>query len=387
MERKHRRESGTGSILRLPGSKNWYVFYRVNGRQIRESSHSPVKQVAIRLLQKRLDERDQGLTPAQKVKRLRYETVREWLLNDYALNRRRSLQQHADGTVKLDGLPHLDNFFARRSVATITTADLRRFVLQRQQEGAEPSTINRNLALIRRMLNLARKEGKLRTVPYFPMLKENPARKGFLTHEQFTKLYAALPDYLHSLVQLLYWAGCRLGEARKITWEQIDLNRREIALYGEQTKNADPRILPLPDQLVELLKSVPSKKGRVFYQGEFRRSWMNACVKAGLGRRIKNEKGWYNYSGLLVHDLRRSAVRNLREAGVQEGVIMKITGHKTRSVFDRYNIVSTADLQKAMRRVQHVAATPDAPKLVEKFDSSSTQVDVPGTQRPSVRAL
>jgi integrase len=375
-KRKPRRERGAGSVLKLAGSKNWYIFYRVNGRQIRESCGSPVKQAALALLQKRLDERDEGIAPAQETKRLKYETMRGWLLDDYALNKRRSLQHHADGTVKLDGLPHLDAFFAGRSVATITTDGLRRFILHRQKEGAQPSTINRNLALLRKMMNLARKERKLRDVPFFPRLKENPARKGFLTHEQFAKLYAALPDYIRPLILLLYWAGCRLGEAQKITWEQFDLDRRMITLYGEQTKNADPRILPLPDQLVELLKATPSKRGRVFYQGAFRRSWQHACCIAGLGHRVRNEKGEWDYEGLIVHDLRRSAVRNLREAGVPESVIMKISGHKTRSVFERYSIVSVEDLQRAMRQVQHVAATVEVPRLPEKFDSSLTQFEV-----------
>jgi integrase len=373
--RKTVRQRGSGSILRLPGSLNWYIFYRVNGRQIRESSHSHVKQVALALLWRRLDERDQGLAPAQEVKRLRYEDVRQALLSDYELRGRHMLYRLADGSPRIDGLPHLDKFFKGRSAASIGTQDIRQFILSRQKEGAQSGTINRNLALLRRMLNIARKEGKLPSVPYFPMLKEGPARTGFLTHEQFNKLYQALPEYVRPLVLLLYWAGCRLGESRKIEWSQVDLTRRQITLQGEQTKSSEPRILPLPDQLVELLKAAPNKKGRVFYQGEFRRSWMNACCRAGLGTRTKTKKGWYEYHGLIVHDLRRSAVRNLREAGVQESVIMRISGHKTRTIFDRYSIVSTEDLQRAMQRVQAVAQVIEVPKLLGKFDSCSTQVE------------
>ncbi len=72
----------------------------------------------------------------------------------------------------------------------------------------------------------------------------------------------------------------------------------------------------------------------------------------------------------MVHGLCRSAVRNFREAGVPESVIMQITGHRARSVFDRYGIVATENLQRAMRRVQAVAQVVEVPRLSEKFDSS-----------------
>ena len=80
----------------------------------------------------------------------------------------------------------------------------------------------------------------------------------------------------------------------------------------------------------------------------FKRAWQTACDAVGLGEKEKRE-GKAVYRGLLFHDLRRSAVRNLIRSGVPERVAMAISGHKTRSIFDRYNITSESDLEQAAR--------------------------------------
>lgn len=119
----------------------------------------------------------------------------------------------------------------------------------------------------------------------------------------------------------------------------MDLNRAVIRLEPEQTKTSEARVVPLPDVLVEMLERVEPKEGRVFIGDGLRAEWDRACKAAGL-------------AGLMVRDLRRSAMRNLVRAGVSEKVAMSISGHKTRYVFDRYNIVSETDVLSAMQRVQ-----------------------------------
>ena len=139
------------------------------------------------------------------------------------------------------------------------------------------------------------------------------------------------------------------------------MNRRGVRLNAGETKNGEGRVIPLGDELLETLKSqlhlrnttVP-KCPLVFFRiiktkenpvprwlpiGDFRKVWESACAKSGL-------------AGRIFHDLRRSAVRNLVRSGVQERVAMRISGHKTRSVFDRYNIVSELDLTDAVRKLQ-----------------------------------
>ena len=150
----------------------------------------------------------------------------------------------------------------------------------------------------------------------------------------------------------------RVNEARQIVWDQVNLVARLIRLEDEQTKGDEARTVPLPSVLVAMLRDVEAKTGRVFDSENLRTEWEKACDACGLGKRTKrvpkDENGfvWYKYKGLLLHDLRRSAVRNLRKAGVPETIIMKITGHKTAEVFRRYSIVSTDDVSAAMRSLE-----------------------------------
>jgi hypothetical protein len=112
--------------------------------------------------------------------------------------------------------------------------------------------------------------------------------------------------------------------------------------------------VPLPDVLVTMLSKVSPKTGRVFTNTNLRKAWNKACDTCGLGKLepidAQNNR---RYTGLIVHDLRRSAIKNLMKAGVNERVAMSISGHKTRAVFDRYHIVDETDVLEAMRGVQN----------------------------------
>jgi integrase len=112
-------------------------------------------------------------------------------------------------------------------------------------------------------------------------------------------------------------------------------------------------ILPLSKELTGMLKKLFRKDGPVFDTTNFRREWIKACVKLGLGKMTGEE--WHQYGGLIPHDFRRSAVRNLIQAGVDQSTAMRITGHRTVAVFQRYNIVSTEQLHEAMAKVSENA--------------------------------
>jgi integrase len=348
------RPRGAGSVGYVKGSRFVYIWYRVNGRLVRESTKQTSKEKAERLLQRRIAEADAGQPIAQDVKRVRYEGIRDALLADYKIHDRSSLVPRADGTRTIIGLTHTDPFFAGRPVASITTSLLQEFVQKRKADGASNSTINRNLALLRRMMTLAKRDGKLHTVPYFPMLRENDPRQGFLPPEDFARMRDAMQEDLRPMLCYLYFTGCRVGAAQKVTWSQVVFEDDAvfIRLLGSQTKNRRPLQLPLPDDLAGMLRLVTRREGPVFTATNLVKAFKKACVSAGLGRWRDPENHDAGYDGLLLHDLRRSGVRNLRRAGVSEDTAMKISGHKTRSTFARYNIVDDADLVDAMKKTQ-----------------------------------
>jgi integrase len=185
------------------------------------------------------------------------------------------------------------------------------------------------------------------------LLKNSPARKGFLAKEKFDLLISFFPVNLKPLVTFLYYCGVRLGEALQIEWRQVDLKEALIRFEEDQTKNSEARTVPLPDVLVKMLVQIDHKEGKVFDGTNLRKEWQKACVAAGLGTMTKVEgKADPRYTGIIIRDFRRSAIKNLMKAGVRDKVAMAISGHKTRSVFDRYNIIDAEDVVEAMRKVQ-----------------------------------
>ena len=281
--------------------------------------------------------------------------VREWVLQP---------QAYSD-TETISGLKALDEFFEygkdKPGVAAtrITTDAARDFTQKRLAKGAANDTVNGSLALLRRMLKIAHEDRKLHVMPKIRLLKPGRPRKGFLDRGGFEELLGHIHDKLKPLFVFLYYCGVRLGEAKQIEWSQVELAGKIIRLEGDQTKNSQPREIPLPDGLVSMLETLP-EDGPVFDTTNYRKAWHKACVAVGRGTLEKVEgKPDQRYNGLLIHDLRRSAIRNMMDADVGEKVAMEISGHKTRSVFDRYNIVSREDKTKAMRKVQDAAKNLD----------------------------
>ncbi len=349
---KERRANGTGSIGNIRGSNNLYIWYRVNGRQIRESSSSPDRGVAEKLLQRRLGEHGLGLKPAQDTKNLRYEDIRDEYIKDYR-NRGGVFIKRADGTEDIKGEPQLDEFFANIRVNAVTPKEIRRYIEHRRKSEVSDPTIRRELVTLRAMLNQARKEGTLALadVPHFPMPKDSDPAGKYISPEEFTKVKDALPENLQTFFTFIYSTGCRLGAAQAITWDMVSRDRTEIEIPAALIKSRTPLTLvlagPVLEPIAKMLKKTFRPNGSVFDSTNYRPEWSKACAKAGIGTYDKKTR---TRTGVRIHDCRCSAAVNLIDAGVSEDVVMKIGGWKTKAMFSRYNVMNTDRVRRAMEQ-------------------------------------
>ena len=228
------------------------------------------------------------------------------------------------------------------------------------------------------MFNLAIKSGRLKSKPYIATLKERNVRTGFVkdaTYNALARETAKVGLWLCAMFEVAYTYGWRRGELTTLRVAQVDLEERSIDLNPGETKNDEGRFVGMTTRVHELLAQCIAGKSPddlVFTRpdgravGNFRRAWSKACVAAGT-------------PGLLIHDLRRSGARNMRRDGVSEKVIMRITGHKTRSMFDRYNIVDPADLRDAAEKIEKGArqrtAEDDAGELALSGNAGNDAVE------------
>ena len=367
-------KKGEGSVFQR-GAVWWIKYYR-NGKAYRESSKSTKDSVARRLLRKRQGEIEVGRFIGPEAERVTVRELAQDYLNDYRVNAKKSLDK-AERMVKRyddDGKERdseLIAYFGDCKAHGVGTDRVKQFITKRQEEGLANATINRELSALKRMFNLGIQAEKIHRKPYIPMLKENNARKGFFEHGEFVAFRNALPDYFKPVVTFAYYTGWRKQEILSLKWNHVDLTGRTVRLDVGTTKNDEGRLIVLDGELLETIQrqwekrkvaEIPGQSPTllcpyVFHRDgkpirDFRKAWAKARKETGLTAKI-------------LHDFRRTAVRDAVRAGVPERVAMKESGHKTRSVFDRYNIVSEDDLKEsARRRWEHAQSQAKAGNVV-----------------------
>jgi integrase len=345
-------------------NKVYWIKYFRNGKPYYESSHSRKKEVAKQRLKEREGEIAKGQLPGICFEKIRFDELAEDFLTDYRINTRKSFDK-AKCSVRC-----LKKVFQGMRTTEITTANVKSYIEKRTEQGFSNASINRELSALKRMFHLGARctPPKVRQIPFIPMMKESNVRKGFFEHDEFIALKGTLPDDLKPVVAFAYHSGWRKGEIMGLTWDKVDLKQGIVRLNPGETKNDEGRTFYMNEELWKEMRSLHSKRRLgcpyVFHRNghpvrDFRDSWDSACIRAGLFEILKDEHGnpIKDKEGVeaktptkIFHDFRRTAIRNMVRGGVPERVAMKVSGHKTRSVFDRYNIVSDEDLREAARK-------------------------------------
>ena len=326
---------GQGSLYQR--GQVWWIRYSAGGQEHRESSKSSDKEVALQLLRRRL------FQPGAPSHNLTFED----LAADYLQERR----SHGADLTALQWsearIANLKTVFGGLRATDITTTRMREYSRQRLAMKVAPATINRDFAALSRMFTLAVQAERLTRRPHIPRLRESLPRQGFLEHADYLAIRTHLPAPYQDVLDFAYLSGWRRGEILTLEWRDVDREGRVIRLRPEACKTRTGRILVLSKPLLDVVSRRWHARvlgnPRVFHEAHkhlqgFKNAFKRARKAAGLPEK-------------LFHDLRRTAIRNLIRAGVPERVAMQVSGHKTRSILDRYNVTSEVDLQQASERL------------------------------------
>ena len=330
-------------------SPTWWIAYSFRGTKIRECSHSTKRQDAARLLKKRIGDITQGRIGPQ-LDRTSFDDLANIIKTDYEVNSRKSTAR------MLTSLNGLRPFFGMYLAKDITFDRLNAFIAHRLTQSMSPASIRIDLSILKRAFRLGERAGKA-LCPPFPTIQVHNVRSGFFEEDEFRLLLHHLPEEIQPLITFAYFTGWRVrSEVMPLQWRQVNLSAGVVRLEPGTTKNDEGRQFPfgrLPEleQVLTLQRQrtneVQTRTGKsipwVFHRNgipirDFTKVWRIACLAADV-------------SGRIPHDFRRTAVRNLERAGVSRSAAMKLTGHKTESVYRRYAIVSEADLAEGVQKL------------------------------------
>jgi integrase len=344
-QRSYKAKDGT-----IRTCETWTIRYFRRGRAQQEHGFT-TKGAAQATLKIREGDVARGVPISAAAVRTTFDDAAADVINDFKVNGKRSLD-----TIERRIRLHLTPCFGGRRLSDISASDVRAFIAARQQEGAANGTINRDLQILKRCFSLAIKAHKIYGRPDMRMLREAAPRAGFFDRAAVDRVCAHLPAVLADVVRFAFITGWRIpSEVLRLEWRHVDFAAGVVRLDANMTKTGEARTFPLSADLRRLLtaRDIAREALRatgtivpwVFWRGtppapirDCTTAFRSACAAAGC-------------PGRIPHDLRRSGVRTLVRAGIPERVCMALTGHKTRSVFERYNIVSESDLVEAARKL------------------------------------
>ena len=222
-------------------------------------------------------------------------------------------------------------------------------------------------------------------MPDIPKLREQNARQGFFSTGEFFTVLSNLGDQdIADFMEWFFWTGMRPSEIRSLTWKAFDSETSMLRLQAKDAKIDVGRGITVDGPL----RSIIDRRMRtrqfgcdlIFHRngevvGTFYKRWKKACLVAGV-------------AGKIPYDLRRTAIRNTIRAGVPERVAMSISGHKTRAVFDRYNIVSEDDLREAVNKTSDYGESlnrekRDSPSVLQRNNEAVAFIN----QKPTLKRV
>lgn len=339
----------------------WWIEFYHNGEQVRISSRSTKRKVALDLLNQRLRERDEGLLTHAQAGRKPFSEVFAAYEQDLALRNVRSL----DGSIR----PHLKplkQFFGNYRLDQCTKSLLDRYKTQRKASGKAIATINTELRFLRAALRFAQQTYQLARVPTIQLLPGEHIRQGFFEWHELQAILPHLPAHIQPAIELAFWVGWRKREVLTLEWQDVDWQHGVLRLRPIYSKTDEGRSVGISGAIREILEHQWAARvvddrivPYVFHRnGQPLRNIDKAWQKARAASRL---------DGKLIHDFRRTAARNMIFAGAPEKVAMQVTGHKTRAVFDRYVIVPPEQTQQALE--QMAAFVNARAQKIEKLDT------------------
>jgi len=254
----------------------------------------------------------------------------------------------------------LREYFGTWRAVEVDSDAVSAYIEKLRNEDYTNATINRRTQILGQAFKVAVQNKKLSASPYIPRLSEiGNERQGFFETADFEAVAAHLPEYLQDFSRFGFLTGWRSGSIKSLRWS--DVGEGVVYLRAQNSKNRKAESILLEGELTAIIERrraaqvLEAEDGTkriaqyVFHRdglpvGDFRKAWGTACKLANVDQR-------------LFHDLRRTASRNMISAGVSQAVAMKITGHKTDSMFRRYAIVDEQLKREALARTeQHLAA-------------------------------
>jgi len=269
-------------------------------------------------------------------------------------------EKHRSIQTTLGRANHLLRHLGKKNAASLTKKDVVEYRKKRRKEKTvrkkKPSdtTLNREIELLRRILNYSVECKDLQSNPLskVEMLEENNVRDVDIPEVDINKLVEAAEQPLQTLLLIAHDSGMRKKSILGLRRSRIDFDRERaiIKLSKNETKTNKAQTVVLTRRATLAVKELLEFHGSewIFFNSntgkpyvDLRKMYRRALKKAEL-----EDKGYW------IHDQRRVFSTKARRAGIDESTIMSLTGHKTRSAFERYNIVATADQEAAIAKYE-----------------------------------